>query len=141
MQLNTVLECKIFVGWNFEIYKARFVTFDTLSLFLETAWPLPVSLTMLLFFRRRSLQRFSFFVFLFLFFKYVFFPTKPHQISTPRQIQRHNFIERATRSDRSLNVQRHPFLQSRIGRDEKPDVFSAWITNGIRDYWERFQLP
>lgn len=61
--------------------------------------------------------------------------------STSHQIQRHNFIERATRPDKSLNVQRHPFLQSRMGRDERPDIFSDLIFNGVMDYWERFQLP
>ena len=57
------------------------------------------------------------------------------------KIREHNFIERATRPDKSLNVQRHPFLQARMGRDERDDVFNDLIFNGAQDYWERFQLP
>ncbi|KAF8887026.1 capsular associated protein [Gymnopilus junonius] len=81
--------------------------------------------------RRRTLSRLFFFGVVALFVK----------LSNSHQIQGHNFIERATRSDKSLNVQRHPFLQSRMGRDEKEDIFSNLIRNGVRDYWERFQLP
>jgi hypothetical protein len=79
-----------------------------------------------------------------LFVKLVFFPSSTTSVqnrSNSHQIQHHNFIERATRPDRSLNVQRHPFLQARIGRDEKEDIFSDLVRNGARDYWERFQLP
>jgi hypothetical protein len=43
------------------------------------------------------------------------------------QIKGHNFIERATRPDKSLDVQRHPFLQACIGRDEKEDIFSNLV--------------
>jgi len=98
---------------------------------------------MALTFRRRTLSRFLFVGLVFLFTKVVFFPTKPSAKSkeNSHQIQGHNFIERATRPDRSLNVQRHPFLQARMGRDEKQDMFSNLIFNGVRDYWERFQLP
>ncbi|KAJ3509267.1 hypothetical protein NLJ89_g5316 [Agrocybe chaxingu] len=92
--------------------------------------------------RRRTLSRFVFFAGAFFFFKLVFFPSHPVQDkSHSHQIQSHNFIERATRPDRSLNVQRHPFLQARMGRDEKEDIFSGLVRNGVRDYWERFQLP
>ncbi|KAF9554235.1 glycosyltransferase family 69 protein [Agrocybe pediades] len=28
-----------------------------------------------------------------------------------------------------------------MGRDEKEDIFTNLIHNGVRDYWERFQLP
>ena len=107
--------------------------------------PFPLTVTtMPITLRRRNLSRFSFFVVLLLFIRFTFFPrstSTSNSASTSRQIQRHNFIERATRPDRSLNVQRHPFLQSRMGRDERPDIFSSLITNGMRDYWERFQLP
>ncbi|KAF8966818.1 glycosyltransferase family 69 protein [Flammula alnicola] len=93
--------------------------------------------------RRRTLSRLFFFGVISLFVKLVFFPSQSsvQNKSNAHQIQKHNFIERATRSDKSLNVQRHPFLQARMGRDEKEDIFSSLITNGMRDYWERFQLP
>ncbi|KDR66171.1 hypothetical protein GALMADRAFT_81191 [Galerina marginata CBS 339.88] len=93
--------------------------------------------------RRRTLSRIFFFGVISLFVKLAFFPSQqpPKSASNSHQIQGHNFIERATRSDKSLNVQRHPFLQARMGRDEKEDIFSDLIRNGMRDYWERFQLP
>ncbi|KAK7018547.1 glycosyltransferase family 69 protein [Favolaschia claudopus] len=57
------------------------------------------------------------------------------------QIKEHNFIERATRPDKSLNVQKHPFLQARMGRDERDELMGTEIRNGEQDYWERFQMP
>ncbi|KAF7290515.1 Glycosyltransferase family 69 protein [Mycena indigotica] len=56
------------------------------------------------------------------------------------EIKEHNFIERA-RKDKSLNVQRHRFLQARMGRDEGDELMGDIIRNGATDYWERFQLP
>ncbi|KAF7361216.1 Glycosyltransferase family 69 protein [Mycena sanguinolenta] len=58
-----------------------------------------------------------------------------------KEIKEHNFIERATRPDKSLNVQKHPFLQSRLGRDERDELMGTEIRNGEQDYWERFQMP
>ncbi|KAF8152305.1 capsular associated protein [Crassisporium funariophilum] len=94
-------------------------------------------------FRRRTLQRLFIFAVSALFIKLIFFPSQQasRTKSQSHQIQGHNFIERATRPDKSLNVQRHPFLQARMGRDEKEDIFSNLIRTGVRDYWERFQLP
>ncbi|KAF9476110.1 glycosyltransferase family 69 protein [Pholiota conissans] len=94
-------------------------------------------------FRRRTLSRLFFLLLIALFVKILFFPARQsfQNKSKAHQIKEHNFIERATRPDRSLNVQRHPFLQSRMGRDEQDDIFSGLIRNGVRDYWERFQLP
>lgn len=94
--------------------------------------------------RRRTLYKFFFAGLATLFVKLVFFPsssTSMQNRSNSHQIQHHNFIERATRPDRSLNVQRHPFLQARMGRDDREDIFSDLVRNGVRDYWERFQLP
>ena len=102
----------------------------------------PHTVMMVLIPRRTTLARIFLFILLFFIVKFIFFPApSSHSKSRSRQIQRHNFIERATRPDRSLNVQRHPFLQSRMGRDERPDMFSNLIRNGVRDYWERFQVP
>jgi hypothetical protein len=61
--------------------------------------------------------------------------------SYSHQIQEHNLIEKATRPDRSLNVKKHKFLQARMGRDERDELLGDVIRNGVRDYWERFQLP
>jgi hypothetical protein len=100
-------------------------------------------------FRRRSLSR-LFFVTIALFFIYIFFfpssssssvGTRGGKSLVDHRIKEHNFIERATRPDKSLNVQRHPFLQARMGRDERDDMFTELIYNGMQDYWERFQQP
>ncbi|EAU83437.1 capsular associated protein [Coprinopsis cinerea okayama7 len=95
--------------------------------------------------RRRSLSRLAFlFAFVFI-IRLVFFPPSPTTTKTKSendyQIKEHNFIERATRPDKSLNVQKHPFLQARIGRDETEDLFTELINNGMEDYWLNFQLP
>lgn len=92
-------------------------------------------------FRRRTLSRLIFITFFGLFLRWLLSPPPTHSKSQSHQIVEHNFIERATRPDKSLNVQRHPFLQSRMGRDERDDMFSALVQDGARDYWERFQLP
>jgi hypothetical protein len=59
----------------------------------------------------------------------------------PHEIVAHNVIDRVTNSDRTLDVQRHKFLQARLGRDERPDLMSEWVNNGALDFWQRFQLP
>ncbi|KIO22532.1 hypothetical protein M407DRAFT_27931 [Tulasnella calospora MUT 4182] len=56
-------------------------------------------------------------------------------------IVEHNVLERVTLADKTLDVQRHPFLQARMGRDDRDDLLSGWVKNGLRDYWERMQLP
>ncbi|KAF5378084.1 hypothetical protein D9615_007621 [Tricholomella constricta] len=91
--------------------------------------------------RRRSLSRlFAIAAFAFL-LRLVFFPSAGPITPTGHQIKEHNFIERATRPDKSLNVQRHQFLQARMGRDEREGILGQVIQNGVWDYWERFQLP
>lgn len=98
--------------------------------------------------RRRSLTRILIaivfaFVLRLLFFSSSSSTSYSNQASAPRshQIEEHNFIERATRPDKSLNVQKHKFLQARMGRDERDELLGQVIRNGVNDYWERFQLP
>lgn len=107
-------------------------------LVLTTTTP-PMALTL----RRQTLSRLLFLILIALFVKLLFFPAQQsfQRRSNAHQIKEHNFIERATRPDRSLNVHRHPFLQARMGRDEKEDIFSGLVRNGVWDYWERFQMP
>ncbi|KAJ3978026.1 glycosyltransferase family 69 protein [Lentinula raphanica] len=104
---------------------------------------MPISL------RRRNLSRLAFVAAALFLVRALFFPSSD-PVSSSRsfattthtnQIEEHNFIERATRPDKSLNVQRHKFLQSRIGRDSRHEVLGDVIRNGINDYWDRFQLP
>ncbi|KXN85177.1 hypothetical protein AN958_11599 [Leucoagaricus sp. SymC.cos] len=71
----------------------------------------------------------------------LFFSSSPAKSSQSNQIEEYNFIERATRADKSLDVQRHPFLQARLGRDERDDIFNSLIYDGMMDYWTRLQLP
>ena len=56
------------------------------------------------------------------------------------QIRRQGVLDLVAGSDR-LDVQKHDFLQVRIGRDERQDMFSDVIESGIDDFWERFQKP
>jgi hypothetical protein len=97
-------------------------------------------------FRRRNLSRLLF-LFTFAFFvRLILFPSQSTgsgstHSSSDHQIKRHNFIERATRPDKSLNIQKHKFLQARMGRDEREGLLGQIILNGIEDYWLRFQEP
>ncbi|TFK35847.1 glycosyltransferase family 69 protein [Crucibulum laeve] len=92
-------------------------------------------------FRRRTLSRLAYIAGIALIIRWLFFSSPPKVTERQVQIKEHNFIERATRQDKSLNVQRLPFLQARMGRDERKDIFSDLVSDGVKDYWERFQLP
>ncbi|KAL0579723.1 hypothetical protein V5O48_002287 [Marasmius crinis-equi] len=86
--------------------------------------------------RRRSFARLFFLAGVVLFFRLTFFSrsnASSHSFSTSRslQIEEHNFIERNTLPDKSLNVQRHKFLQARMGREEREDWLAPVIQNGI----------
>ncbi|KAK2465044.1 hypothetical protein APHAL10511_003120 [Amanita phalloides] len=91
--------------------------------------------------RRRSLSRLFLFVGFVLFVKIVFFPAPSLPSTQEHQIKSHNFIERATRPDKSLNVQKHRFLQARMGRDERDELMGEVMRNGASDFWDRFQKP
>jgi hypothetical protein len=93
--------------------------------------------------RRGGLLRITALLGLGLIIRLVFFSSSAATRSSQpySQIKKHNFIERATRADKSLNVQRHSFLQARFGRDERNDVFDSLIYDGMLDYWTRLQLP
>ena len=61
--------------------------------------------------------------------------------SDPQQIQKQGVLDLVTRAEKALDARKHKFLQVRMGRDERPDLFSNTINDGIMDYWERFQKP
>jgi hypothetical protein len=44
-------------------------------------------------------------------------------------------------SGQSLDTRRNAFLQTRINRDETPDMFDNDIRLGVNDFWTRFQKP
>ncbi|KAF7326416.1 Glycosyltransferase family 69 protein [Mycena venus] len=93
--------------------------------------------------RRRSLSRVFFIAACAFVVRWLFFSSSSASAASygSHQIKEHNFIERATRPDKSLNVQKHPFLQARMGRDERDELMGTEIRNGEDDYWERFQMP
>jgi hypothetical protein len=106
----------------------------------------PSSFKMSLTLRRRSISRIIFVFVTVLVVRFFFFsgstPSSSFRPSSnPHEIQEHNVLERVTRGDKTLNVQRHKFLQARVGRDERDDLFGDVIRNGVNDFWDRFQKP
>lgn len=96
--------------------------------------------------RRRSFTRIFFVVSVGIFLRLAFFPSSSlpsssFHASDSLEIQEHNVLERVTRADKTLNVQKHRFLQVRMGRDERDDLLGDVVKNGVLDYWERFQKP
>ena len=96
--------------------------------------------------RRRSFTRLLVILFLGLGARLLFFPSSSSSPSSfynakHHEILEHNVLERVTRSDKTLNVQKHKFLQVRMGRDERDDLLGDVVRNGVRDYWDRFQKP
>ena len=65
-----------------------------------------------------------------------FAPPKTHE-----EIQSHGMLERVLMNEKSLDVSKYPFLQSRQGRDDRPDLLDGEVTDGILDFWQRFQKP
>ncbi|OCF39811.1 capsular associated protein [Kwoniella heveanensis CBS 569] len=57
------------------------------------------------------------------------------------EIQSHGVLERVLMTDKYLDVAKYPFLQSRQGRDERSDMFSGEVSEGLFDFWTRFQKP
>ena len=61
--------------------------------------------------------------------------------SDPQQIQKQGVLDLVTRGEKVLDARKHKFLQVRVGRDERPDLFSETIDDGIQDFWDRYQKP
>lgn len=61
--------------------------------------------------------------------------------SKSAEIQSHGLMERVLLTDKYLDVSKYPFLQSRQGRDERPDLFDEEVHDGVMDFWTRFQKP
>ena len=61
--------------------------------------------------------------------------------SDPKEIRKQNVLDIVTGADKQLDARKHKFLQARMGRDERPDLFTEVINDGVQDYWERFQKP
>ena len=98
--------------------------------------------------RRRTLVRVLIFAALGLLFKLlVASPDTSVAVSSfygpvdPKEIRKQNVLDLVRRSDKQLDARKHEFLQVRMGRDDRPDLFSDVIGDGVQDYWERFQKP
>lgn len=89
--------------------------------------------------RRRTWTRLALVALLLYFLKQIFY--SPRNPSRQKEIKHHNVLELVTRADKILDVHKHDFLQVRLGRDERPDLFSEVVRNGVYDFWTRFQLP
>jgi hypothetical protein len=61
--------------------------------------------------------------------------------ANPHEIQGHGVLDFVHGSENVLDARRYTFLQSRVGRDEREDLMSDIVRNGVDDYWERFQKP
>ncbi|EJD38143.1 hypothetical protein AURDEDRAFT_92020 [Auricularia subglabra TFB-10046 SS5] len=88
--------------------------------------------------RRRTLTRLALVALLVYFLRAIFAPARS---TGAKEIKHHNVLELVTRQDKVLDVHKHDFLQVRLGRDDRPDLFSDVVKNGVLDFWNRFQLP
>ena len=88
--------------------------------------------------RRRSLSRVFWFILILVAVRYLFFT--PSTSESP-QIRRQGMLEIVAGGDKQLDVQRHDFLQARMGRDERPDFLGALINEGTETFWTRYQIP
>lgn len=61
--------------------------------------------------------------------------------SDPQEIQKQGVLGLVTRGETELDARKHKFLQVRMGRDDREDIFSSSVDDGALDYWERFQKP
>ncbi|EPQ53174.1 hypothetical protein GLOTRDRAFT_63852 [Gloeophyllum trabeum ATCC 11539] len=95
--------------------------------------------------RRRSLTRLFFLgVFIILVKVFLWSPSSssvyPYS-QDPYQIREANVLDLVARSGKALDVQRHKFLQVRMGRDEREDIFSDLVRDGVQDFWDKYQKP
>ena len=93
-----------------------------------------------MFLRRRSLSR-IFVILLIPLGLHFYLRSSWYKTTDPSEIQENNVLDIVTGSGDILDARKHKFLQVRIGRDERPDMFSDVISNGLLDYWTGFQKP
>jgi hypothetical protein len=92
-------------------------------------------------FRRRNLTRIFILVSAVVLIRLATSSSSPQPRAKPLEIQGHGVLDFVHGSENVLDARRHSFLQSRVGRDEREDLMSDIIRNGVDDYWERFQKP
>jgi len=93
-----------------------------------------------MFLRRRSLSRIAIILLIPLGLRF-YLKSSWFTTTDPSEIQENNVLDIVTGSGALLDARKHKFLQVRIGRDERSDMFSDVISNGLLDYWSRFQKP
>ena len=89
--------------------------------------------------RKRNISRIFFVVCIAFVVRYLFSPSS--STANSGEIRKHGVMDLVSRSDRVLDVQRHEFLQVRMGRDERGDIFQKYMRDGVDDFWERFEKP
>jgi hypothetical protein len=111
-----------------------------------------------LLFRRRNFSRLTLFLAIAIIFRVLYFgrtagqprPLSVFNTSRSHQIPEHGFFERASgraTTEKSLDVKKYSFLQSRIGRgldepqEQDRDPLSHWVREGAWEFWERFVRP
>jgi hypothetical protein len=92
-------------------------------------------------FRRRNFTRIVILISAALIIRFATSSTSSSPRTTSHEIQGHGVLDFVHGSENVLDARRHPFLQSRVGRDEREDLMSDIVRNGVDDYWERFQKP
>ncbi|KAJ9099758.1 hypothetical protein QFC21_003756 [Naganishia friedmannii] len=72
----------------------------------------------------------------------LFFPSSSSSSSRgDKKIQSHGVLERVLLTEKYLDVHKYPFLQHRQGRDDRWDLFDGQVSDGLEDFWTRFQKP
>lgn len=92
-------------------------------------------------FRRRNLTRVFILIAAAFLFRLAISPKSSSSKTKSHEIQGHSVLDFVHGSENALDARRHSFLQSRLGRDEREDLMSDIVRNGVDDYWERFQKP
>lgn len=73
--------------------------------------------------------------------RWLFFSPAHEDSKTTHEIREHGVLDFVQIGGSVLDVQRHRFLQARMGRDERPDILDSYVYSGLEDYWDRFQKP
>jgi hypothetical protein len=92
-------------------------------------------------FRRRNLTRIVILIFAAVIIRFATSSTSSSSSTKSHEIQGHGVLDFVHGPENVLDARRYAFLQSRVGRDEREDLMSDIVLNGVDDYWERFQKP
>jgi hypothetical protein len=99
------------------------------------------AIPMALGFRRRNFTRIIILISAAVIIRFVTSSKSSSPKTTSHEIQGHGVLDFVHGPENVLDARRHAFLQSRVGRDEREDLMSDIVRNGVDDYWERFQKP